>query len=160
LTEQNRYEEAIGNLEKAISLYPKASGAYNYLAEVYLRQGIQPERALELTEQALQRKRESRQERWTNRYRLSEMWANHAWAQALLGRQAEATESLARAFREADRGFKLAMAGLHYRAGQVMILQGNRMTAVEHLSRACQLDPQGNYGRLAAGVLREMGLKT
>jgi tetratricopeptide (TPR) repeat protein len=143
LTEQNRYEEAIGNLEKAISLYPKASGAYNYLAEVYLRQGIQPERALELTEQALQRKRESWQERWTNRYRLSEMWANHAWAQALLGRQAEATESLARAFREADRGFKPAMAGLHYRAGQVMILQGNHMTAVEHLSRARQLDHKG-----------------
>ena len=52
------------------------------------------------------------------------------------------------------------MAGLYYRAGQVMVLQGNRMTAVEHLSRARQLDPQGNYGRLAAGALREMGLKT
>jgi tetratricopeptide (TPR) repeat protein len=146
--------------KSSISLYPKTSVPYNYLAEVYLRQAIQPEHALELTEQALQRKRESRQERWTNRHHLSEIWANHAWAQALSGRQAEATESLARAFREADRGFKPAMAGLYYRAGQVMVLQGNHMTAVEHLSRACQLDPQGNYGRLAAGVLREMGLKT
>ena len=138
--------------------------AYSHLAEVYLRQGIQSERALELIEQALhlrelalQRKRESRQQRWMNCYRLSEMWANRAWALALLGRQAEATESLARAFREADLGFKPAMAGLYYRAGQVMILQGNRNTAVEHLSRACRIDPKGNYGHLAACALREMG---
>jgi tetratricopeptide (TPR) repeat protein len=74
---------------------------------------------------------------------------------ALQGRHLDAAETLEQAFREANTRHRLAMSGLYYRAAQVKRLRGDSAGAQEHLTRACQIDPEGQYGQLAARALRE-----
>jgi tetratricopeptide (TPR) repeat protein len=155
LLEQQRYGEAIQAFEGSIEIIPESAGPYSGLAEVYLRQGIKPERALELMEKALEHKLRSRQTRRTDLYRLGKMWGNHAWALAMLGQHTKAAESLDHAFSEANQNHKPGLAGLYYRAGQTMRLRGAQATATEYLERAREIDPQGTAGNLAARALTE-----
>jgi tetratricopeptide (TPR) repeat protein len=147
-----RYDEATQAFEASSAIDPKRGGPYSGLAEVLLFQGIRPDRALELAEQARQYKCASASNRALDRYMLGEMWANCAWAQAMLGRY-EALESLERAFREGDHNFKPVLAGIHYRAAHVFHARGERGAVAEHLGKAVQIDPRGMYGVLAAQAL-------
>lgn len=155
LVEQGRYAEAIRIFEASLGLKAGRGGPYHGLAEVYLRQGIEPERALELAGRALEYGRQRFGVRAVDRYVVGEMWANQAWALAMLGRHAEAEQALEQAFTRADRGFKPALAGLYYRAGQVTRLRGAGESAADRFRRACQVDPLGSYGQLAARALGE-----
>ncbi len=152
---QGRYEEAQRAFEGSISIRPEGSGPYSGLAEVYLRQGIEPQRALDLAEKALQRKGASFLIRYVvDTYRWAEMWGNKAWALALLGDHQRAQQALDQAFRHAPRGFKAEMAMLDFRAAQVARLKGDSARAIALLRQASQLDPEGGAGRLAAEALR------
>jgi tetratricopeptide (TPR) repeat protein len=90
-----------------------------------------------------------------DRFRLGEMWGNHAWALAMLGRHTQAAESLERAFEETDRKHKPGMAILYYCAGQAMCLRGAQAAAIEYFEQARKVDPQGAAGTLAAHALAE-----
>lgn len=160
LMEQERYEEAIQAFEGAIAILPQVSDPYGGLAELYLRQGVQPQRALELANQALQRKQQSAKSflvRWLGGGEIAALHATQAWALALMERPAEAEQAMAQALSRIDRDDKKTSAALYYRAGQVMRLLDDQAAAVEHLGRARQLDPKGNAGRLAARAMREIG---
>ena len=56
LLEQQRYGEAVQAFEGSIEINPGSAGPYSGLAEAYLRQATDPERALELMEKALEHK--------------------------------------------------------------------------------------------------------
>jgi uncharacterized protein HemY len=155
LLEQQRYGESIQAFEGSIEINPESAGPYSGLAEVYLRQGIRPERALELMEKALEHKLRSYLARCTDQQRLGEMWGNHAWALAMLGRHTKASESLEHAFGEVSEKHKPRLAEVCYRAGQAMRLRGAKVAATEYFERACEMDPQGNAGSLAARALAE-----
>jgi tetratricopeptide (TPR) repeat protein len=158
LIAQGRYDEAIRALETAIQLRPSGTDSYAVLAEAYLFQGIEPEKALTLARQAVRNKR--RRFLWgllVDRYVYANAWADQAWALALMGRYEEAAKALAQAFRVAEKGFRPAFAGVHYRAGRVKQLMGDWEAALSHHRAAAGLDPVGHYGRLAAQALRELG---
>jgi tetratricopeptide (TPR) repeat protein len=156
LARQGRYEEAIKTLKGAIEIAPDAAGPYITLAGVYLRQGLQAERALELLAQAQENKGSSLLSRYTDRHRWGQIWANRAWALTLQGRHAEAAEVLEQAFKKRDRKFKPGLADLYCRMGKVMRLRGDKAAAIEHWQQAQQIDPQGKAGQWAAQLLQEL----
>jgi tetratricopeptide (TPR) repeat protein len=144
------FEEALE--EPAIT---NESYALNGLAEVYLRQGHDPARALELLDMALEKKptfflyRLLRADDMTG-----QIIANRAWALAQQRRHLEAEQVLDEAFQKVDRKSKPRLAAVHYRAGHVLQLRGNKQAAREHARTAQELDPHGDAGRLAAQAFR------
>ncbi len=157
LVEQKRYDEAVTAFQNGLVFNPKDSDRLTALAEVYLRQGSEPQRALDLTDRSLKHKHRGIVNRYFMRNSVGELRANHAWALAMAGRYAEAHETLEQAFREYDKSSKLSAASLYWRAGHVMWLRGDERAAREHWTRALGIDPIGNYGRLAREMLREHG---
>lgn len=151
LMEQRRYKEAAQRFRKADQCYPQ-SGAAVGLAEVYLRQQLEPEQALALLDQLATDNPEL-----TEHANSGEYWVNRAWAWILLAQPAEAEASLKRALLHLNDLPKPHQAGLLYRAGLVARLMDNRQTADEHFRQAAQLDPHGNFGQRAAKALRGFG---
>jgi tetratricopeptide (TPR) repeat protein len=156
LAGQGRYEEAVRIIEGAIEITPGGGGPYVALAGIYLRQGVQAERALDLLAQAQENKSSSLLNRRIDRYRWAEIWANRAWALTLQGRHIEAAEALEQAFEKRDRKFKPGLADLHCRMGKVMRLRDDKAAAIEHWRQAQQIDPQGEAGRWATRLLQEL----
>ncbi len=154
LTALGRYDEAIQFLEGAIAIKADRGGVFNDLADVYLRQGVEAQRALELTDRALQAHRGSFEERWLERHVRSEILGNRAWALALLDRHAEAEQVLQQAFKVAPRDFVHVQAGLHYRAGHIQQLRADQNGAREQYTTAQHIEPNGSYGQLAAQALQ------
>jgi tetratricopeptide (TPR) repeat protein len=153
LAAQGRYDEAIRTFEAALAMSPKDPCPCNDLANALLERGGAPERALELTDRGLGLFRASLPHRLLERYVHGHLWANRAWALAQLGRASEAAQALKQALAVADRSFVPELAGVLYCAGRTDLAGGDRVRAAEHLGRACQLDPVGHYGRLAARAL-------
>ncbi len=147
---QGRHEDARRAFEAAAKLMPNRSAAYAGLAEIRLRQGVEPAKALEDAERALRCHRDSLVERKRARERLAIIRGNQAWALASLGRGAEASEAIEAGVRETGPGHTPELAGLYWRAGMAMLAVDNTTGAVRHFRRAAELDPQGYYGKLAA----------
>jgi tetratricopeptide (TPR) repeat protein len=155
LIEQGRYVEAVRSLEGSIKILPDRGGPYVPLAETYLRQNSEPQKALQLADQAIELKEKSAAQKRANRQAYADAWALRAWALGLLGRRAESDESIQKALSESDEKTKPNFAGTLYHLGQALLSQGNRSAAVEKFNEARQVDPSGNYGSLAARALRE-----
>lgn len=166
LMEQGKYEEAMHTFELALERNDAMSNtselfigpsAYKGLAEVYLRQGIRPQRALELLDRASIARSDDFMGRLFGNFHVPETLTDRAWALALLHRYAEARDTLAQAFQNSPRKHKPGIASLHYRAGHVMWLCGYKTEAIEHWTQARQMDAQGHYGRLAVQAMRDLG---
>jgi tetratricopeptide (TPR) repeat protein len=155
LMEQGRYGEAIRSLEGSINILPDRGGPYVPLAETYLRQKSEPQKALQFADQAIELKEKSATQKRANRQAYADAWALRAWALGLLGRRGESDESIQKALSESDRKDKPNFAGTLYHLGQALLSLGNRSAAVEKFNEARKLDPRGNYGSLAARALRE-----
>jgi Flp pilus assembly protein TadD len=153
---QGHYEEAIKMFEGSIAISQEQAMVYSDLAEALLHQGRDLPRALELTERAWTNQQASLEARWLSSYQGSQILANRAWALAQLGRYQEAEETLARAFAVADKNFKPVFAGIHLRAGYVMLARGEHAKANEYFAQGQRLDPQGHYGRLCAKELEHV----
>jgi tetratricopeptide (TPR) repeat protein len=151
---QGKYDEAIKMFEGSIAISQSQVMVYSDLAEAYLRQGTELPRALELTDRAVKNQQQaSFESRLLARHQAGQVLATRAWALARFGQRAEATETLARAFAEADKSFKPVLAGVHWRAGQVMLALGERRQADEHFAEGKRIDPLGHYGRACAEAL-------
>lgn len=158
LIEQGKYEEAVKVFEGAIALNPNEGSLYDSLADAYLSQEVETEKALELLDHALTRYQPSWLKRRLRRRSVSATWAGRAWALARLARRTEAAESLEKAFALAPRKHNADFAEILYRAGHALVLLGETRKAAEHFAEAQSLDPHGHYGRLcaeAAARLRE-----
>lgn len=147
--ELGRYEEAEAAFEAAIELSHRDSDRRTGLAEVYLRQGIEPEKALHWARQAF----DNRYPPWIAllgmRLTAAELRANVAWALALAGQPDAAQSELAQALDKIDRQARSVQASLHVRAGRALALCGDAAAARSHFEQAAALDPHGTYGRLA-----------
>lgn len=154
LLEAGKYGEAQRSYESARELMPKRSVPDRSLAELLLRQGIEPEQALELANRALELYRGSPHERLTCRERLGETLSVHAWALAVRGRSAEAIEAIEQALKTPARKSRPALAHVRFNAGMAMRALGNRSAANEHFHRGAEWDPSGRWGKLCANPPR------
>ncbi|HEX9074893.1 MAG TPA: hypothetical protein VF932_03905, partial [Anaerolineae bacterium] len=140
--------------EGSIAISQDQVMVYSDLAEAFLRQGTELPRALELTDRAVKNQQQaSFESRLLARHQAGQVLATRAWALAASGQRAEATETLARAFAEADKSFKPVLAGVYWRAGQGMLALGERRRAAEHFAEGKRIDPLGHYGRSCAEAL-------
>ncbi|HKW97450.1 MAG TPA: tetratricopeptide repeat protein [Bryobacteraceae bacterium] len=158
LLELGRYDEAARSLDEVIKLQPHRAVPYSTRAEIYLRQGIEPERALALLDKGIQNKTGSEQQRRVDRHVLGYLFANRAWALFLLGRREEAEQAL----KSAEEGLQAALsdgvkpgaAGVHYHMARALFAGGETGRAREHFVAAAKTDPNGKYAKLADEALR------
>jgi tetratricopeptide (TPR) repeat protein len=148
---QERYQEAIWAQDAAIEVQPERSLPYLGLAEVYLEQGGQAERALLLLDKALEKEQANPKESL-----LPIIHAGRAWALAQMGQHKAADAALAQAWQAGDPAHKPRFAGLHITAGQTRLAQGQREQAIEHFQRAQELDPQSWNSQQAARELAKL----
>jgi tetratricopeptide (TPR) repeat protein len=161
-----RYEEARAVFETAAGLRPTRSAAFSGLAELRLLQGADPVAALADVDRALENHRAARTES-ASRERVAAIRGNQAWALALLGRNAGVDDAIDAGRRELDPEYRPEAAGFYWRAGMAMLAvqtvnaaagitlraPQESSAAAAYFRQAAELDPQGYYGRLAAGHL-------
>jgi tetratricopeptide (TPR) repeat protein len=144
-----RYEEALPLLESALRIKPDLSNAYDSLACWYLEQGVFPQRALQIAQEALEHtpktKSVSRAIQLATGARAYALTKNETYTRALLG------EALAMA------GKGSMDAEIYRQAGHAMKALGDQQSAAAHFKRAVQLNPQGIFGKKAQQALE--GLK-
>ncbi len=151
---QGKYAEAIPMFEGSITISQDQVMVYSDLAEAYLQQGAELPRVLELTGRALKNQEHAGIEtRLLAGHQMGQVLATRAWALARSGRHAEATDTLARAFVAADKSHKPVLAGVYWRAGQVMLALGEPQRAEGHFRQGQSIDPRGHYGRLCTEAL-------
>ena len=155
LMETGRFEEAQRSFEGAAGINPARSTSWSGRAELLLRQGLDPQKALEHSETALGLFRRNMLERLANRTQLGVILSAQAWALAACGRGAEARQAIEEALHSPARKTKSPLAHVRYNAGRALLALGDRSGATEHFTRAAELDPSGRWGRLAAAMLGE-----
>ncbi len=162
LLEQKRYAESAQALDEAIRMRPEGATAYSTRAEVFLRQGIEPERALELLDRGIQYKQATARQRHRDVHVLGYLHANRAWALFLLGRPAEAERALEEAEESlqeamAAERFKPCAAGIRYRKGRALLVAGDATRAQEEFRQSCEIDPDGKYAALSRAASGQGG---
>ncbi len=105
-----------------------------------------------LVDRALERRLRSWLSRRFDRHVLAEMYADRAWALALLGRAEDCRAELEKAFRTAGRRFRPGIAAVHYRAGRALRALHQDREAGAQFRRARDLDA-GSSGMQAAQIL-------
>jgi tetratricopeptide (TPR) repeat protein len=145
---EKHYDEAQQVYEEAIRNRPNGAVAYSSLAEVYLQQGIEPQKALQLVDLGLKFKRASQKQAGVDQHIFGYLLANRAWALFLLGRAEEARESLEEARPFGNIQSKPGAAGVHYHIARALLAGGLNAEAAEHLRQVKQIDPQGRYAAL------------
>jgi len=151
LLDQELYAEAKECLDQAMQLDIGQGGPCNEMASWYLRQGIEPQKALELVEQAI-----AAQERAFPQYTralLPIRLVNKAWALSLLGRPHEAEATIEEALRLARFRVAASWGFVYWTAGMAFAAMGEPVKAREHFELACKIDPHGNYGKRARMAL-------
>ena len=156
LTRLGRFDEAARFFEEEIKRFPKLVDAYRGLAETYLFQGHQPELALEVVRKYIGLHKADFQRAGKSQPRSS-LLADEAWALAMQGHHYEARRSLGLALGRAPNNFKPGLAGINYKAGQVMRLKGATKDAAHYFETARQLDSNGAFGQLATQALDDLG---
>jgi tetratricopeptide (TPR) repeat protein len=150
LTYSGRYDEAVRALDTAIRLRPRHGAASSALAEALIWKNADLERALSLTNRA--RDYEGRTTKTSGPMGLAEAWAVHAWALAVLRREA-ISAAANRARHDGDEAYRPQMAGVHWRLGMAFAAAGKDSVAARNFDKAHRLDPTGLYGSLAAEAL-------
>jgi tetratricopeptide (TPR) repeat protein len=153
LADQKRYEEALPLYEAAAEIDPAYDLPFLGVAEIYLQQGINPERALKLLELARANKLRNMK---VDRHTWGTILACQAWALTLLNQPDQVLTLLAQALRETNQQFKPGLAALNYRVGRVLSLRGDYDSAEQQLKLVSQLDPVGRSARDAAEALQEI----
>ncbi|MCU1274388.1 MAG: hypothetical protein JWO48_1819 [Bryobacterales bacterium] len=150
---QKRFEDAARALDEAIKLRPNGAVAYSTRAEIYLQQGIESQKPLELLDRGIEYKQGSENQSQVDRHIFGYLHANRAWALFLLGRHAEAEQAVEAAERASITESKPGMAGVHYHIARALLAGGQAPRAVEQFRQARQIDPNGKYAALAEAAL-------
>ncbi len=153
---QGRYADAAAAYEGLFQLMPEDDIPIS-LAETYLRQGIQAEKAVELTHYSLQRKQRYFLRRFGMWYSIPEAMATQAWALAAAGHYDESRRVLEQALARSRRHPPHTVASTHLRAGYTLRLCGTEPAARDHFAQAAQITPMGRIGHLAQRALAEPG---
>jgi tetratricopeptide (TPR) repeat protein len=125
------------------------------MAELILRQGRDPVRALEYVERIAGPSGPSRSRFRLRRQPLDDYWALKAWALAQLGRGAEVARVIAEAIRRTNPKSRPDLASTYRRLGLAMRAIEREAEAEEYLKKARDADPQGRWSKLARAALGE-----
>ena len=155
LLEQGRYDEAMRSYEAAAHALPGYRRPYRGMAELILRQGRDPVRALEYVERIAGPSGPSRSRFRLRRQPLDDYWALKAWALAQLGRGAEVARVIAEAIRRTNPKSRPDLASTYRRLGLAMRALEREAEAEEYLKTARDADPQGRWSKLARAALGE-----
>jgi tetratricopeptide (TPR) repeat protein len=148
LMDRGRYAEAEQSFQRAIKEGDQTGNSLSGLAELMLVQGAETEKALAYAGQAIELAQISLgRVHWAH-------YANRAWALALLGRAAEARESLDLALQQPTLG-ATATAESHWRAGMALLAMQQPEEACKHFRLGKDIDPRGKYGHRCAELLRK-----
>jgi len=132
LMDQGRYQEAKECLENAIGLGDPTGSGHGSMADLLLLMRTQPEKALEMADQAVElTTRSSGRDLYfggdvTNNLRLVRYWARTAQALVQLDRQAEAQQAINRALRIVDATKAEAEQTRPRTSFATMLVLGNR----------------------------------
>jgi tetratricopeptide (TPR) repeat protein len=151
LLNQDLFGQAKECLDQAMQLDIGHGGPCNEMASWYLRQGIEPQKALALVEQAIEAQKRALLQ--NPGLLLPSRLANKAWALALLGRPREAEAAIEQAIGMPNSKLAASRAFVCWTAGMAFAAMGEKAKAREHFEQARQVDPQGNYGKRAAAAL-------
>jgi tetratricopeptide (TPR) repeat protein len=155
LMDQGRYAQAKETLEEAVRMNVGLGSTCNALAEWYLLQGIEPQQALDLVEQANTALGSAALKSSVRNAIIAFRFATKSLALARLGRHPEAESAIMEAFRIADAKFVPGMALLHWHAGMAFVAMGQPSKAGDHFQEAAAIDAQGKYGKRAAHWLED-----
>ena len=153
LAEQDRPEEALRSYEAALRAAPGFRRPYRGMAELVLRRGREPARALEYIENIVGPKGPS-WNRWTiNGQPADDYWALKAWALAELGRGGEVDAAVAEAIRKTNAQSRPDVAATYRRLGLAMQALDRQAEAEQYLEKAVTADPHGRWSGLAKAAL-------
>ncbi|MEZ4668072.1 MAG: tetratricopeptide repeat protein [Anaerolineae bacterium] len=147
LTLNQRYDEALPLLEAAIRIDPGYPLAYDSLAEWYLAQNLDAERAVELCEVAVEIAPQ-----FTKDTKCIER-ATYARALALTGRTARAEAALKLATESTEKLKPTTIAEVNRQAGYAQFALGNAQAARQHFTHALEVSPGSLYAKLAQQAL-------
>jgi tetratricopeptide (TPR) repeat protein len=164
LREQQRFEEAMACFESAMRVKARSGDVNREIAKTLLRQGAQPDEALRQARKAAeidQAHRSATLSRAAPKLdaevrdgALGESLSTLAWAEAVnSGSASEVEHLLQEALGHVLENNVPAMAEFHYHAGRAWAAVGNTEQSVTELSRAAEIDPRGNTGRLARAAM-------
>jgi len=155
LLEQGRYNEALRSYEAALRALPRFRRPYRGMAELMLRQGHDPARALEYVENIVGPSGPSRN-RWTiNGKSTDDYWALKAWALSELGHGAEAAHAVAEAIRSTNWKSPTDVAATSRRLGLAMRAMGRLAEAEDYLKKARDAEPHGRWSAQVRAALGE-----
>jgi tetratricopeptide (TPR) repeat protein len=185
LMDMGRYEESQQHLVKALGMGDPTGACRSSFAELLLRQGIEPGQALHLAGQVINESAAEavRLQRgvspWycakplaLNRACRSTLWAQRAWALALLGRQQEAREAIDEASQLAikpDGDLSASswafvsrlewqrLADTCWLIGMALLAMNQADEASQKFMKGSYVDPTGKYGGLCRKQLALMG---
>jgi tetratricopeptide (TPR) repeat protein len=155
LADQGRFPEAEECLEQALRLDIGDGSPCATFAEWRLAQGIEPEAALELVEQALNALKSASLKPAQTEALLASRLAVKARALAALGRKPEALAAIDEAFRHVEWKCAPALASIHWEAGMTFAALAQAEDANTQFRNAVELDPNGKYGKRSVGALAE-----
>ena len=160
-----------------LPLGDRTGSCHSSTAQVLLLQEARPGEALEMVEKAMELAAggPSGDFSYDWRYRLSNlisagMWAQKAWALALLNREAESRDAIEIASRSVNAAtagtpnyyrtsrvvgpdfrtlLRTGVAEVQWRIGMTLLALHDRTKAATHFAIARDADPQGKYGKLS-----------
>jgi len=151
LVEEERYNEAIECFEASVRLWPDRDCAHQGIAEALLRRGGAASEALARARRAANIDHSSQaMNAEIHNLNWSEALATLAWAVAEHSKDAAEVERLlAEALPLCGNESRPIRAQLHYHAGRAYSALGQMEMSARQFEQAAQIDPHGNYGRLA-----------
>jgi tetratricopeptide (TPR) repeat protein len=155
LMEERRYDEALRCFEAALHTFTWLRRPYRGMAEMLLRQGKDPQKALQYVESIIDFAGLSQLQIRNNGRPQDDYWSLKAWALACIGRSSEVPGAIENALKATSPKCRPDLAATHYRAGMAMQVLGNISEAQRHFRRAVEFDPQGRRGTPAKAALRE-----
>jgi hypothetical protein len=158
LMEEGRYDEAQRSFEAALHTFTWLRRPYRGMAEMSLRQGKDPQKALQYVESIVDFAGLSQLQIKNNGRPQDDYWSLKAWALACAGRSSEVAGAIENALKATSPKCLPDLAATHYRAGMAMQALGNVSEAKEHFRRAVEYDPQGRRGKLASAAMRDSGV--
>jgi tetratricopeptide (TPR) repeat protein len=158
LMEEGRYDEAQRSFEAALHTFTWLRRPYRGMAEMLLRQGKDPQKALQYVESIIDFAGLSQLQIKNNGRPQDDYWSLKAWALACAGRSSEVAGAIESALKATSPKCLPDLAATHYRAGMAMQALGNVSEAKEHFRRAVEYDPQGRRGKLASAAMHDVGV--
>jgi Tfp pilus assembly protein PilF len=149
--ENKRFDAALPLIEAALNISPTLPNPYNAMANLYLDQGLYPERAIMFCQRALKHT-PAKTEVGIRSIRLT----NYARGLQLAGSRQEADDALSEALKESVSAWATYLAEVYCGVDEVKQIQGDSNAATHYFKQALTLDPYGSGGRMAERALAEM----